>query len=130
MQLQNLQKTRPSYKSLQESIVTRPALGLGFSNRLLWYISMHAHAIIFTFTLALILSSCGGRTTNPPSTTSTLVINEVVSSNDGVSIDEIGQTGDWLELANTGTTPLELKNYSIADGAGVFANLPAITWAP
>lgn len=53
-----------------------------------------------------------------------LWVNEVVSSNDGVAIDENGQTSDIIELVNTGEHSIELKNYSIADDDGQFATLP------
>lgn len=57
-------------------------------------------------------------------TTNSLWINEVVSDNDGVAIDENGQTSDFIELVNSGEQSLALKDYSIADEAGVFASLP------
>ena len=44
-----------------------------------------------------------------------IVFNELVSSNDGVSIDEEGQTEDWLELANTTDEDISLKGYTITD---------------
>lgn len=66
----------------------------------------------------------------PKDNHSQLWINEVVSSNDGVAIDENGQTSDFIELVNTGSASLALKDYAIADEGGVFANLPNETLPP
>ncbi len=72
------------------------------------------------------LSACKGVEPSTPA----IAINEVVSSNDGVSIDESGQTEDWLELVNTSAETLNLSNYAIADSAAEFHTLPPIDLAP
>lgn len=59
-----------------------------------------------------------------------LVVNEVVSSNDGVSIDETGQPEDLIELANIGTKTLQLSDYAIADAGSEFIQLPDLALAP
>lgn len=59
-----------------------------------------------------------------------LVVNEVVSSNDGVSIDETGQPEDLIELTNTGTETIQLRNYAIADAGSEFIQLPDVALAP
>ena len=53
-----------------------------------------------------------------------VVFNELVSSNDGVSIDEEGQTEDWIELANTSDEDINLKGYSITDDPDERFELP------
>lgn len=70
-----------------------------------------------------------GGCVSPGGAKDTLWVNEVVSSNDGVAIDENGQTSDYIELVNNGAAAVALKNYAIADTAGVFAALPDINLA-
>lgn len=72
-----------------------------------------------------LLSGC----VSPGGSKDTLWVNEVVSSNDGVAIDENGQTSDYIELVNNGAAAVALKNYAIADAGGVFAPLPDINLA-
>ncbi|HEY6527572.1 MAG TPA: PEP/pyruvate-binding domain-containing protein [Cellvibrionaceae bacterium] len=78
--------------------------------------------------LCLLLSACGGPGENEDARK--LWINEVVTSNDGVAIDENGQTSDLIELINNSGRSLALKNYAIADDEGVFAILPDENLAP
>jgi len=59
-----------------------------------------------------------------------LRIHEVVSSNDGIHVDELGETDDWLELHNGGSSALELSRYLLADGNGNQQRLPARTLEP
>lgn len=59
-----------------------------------------------------------------------LHISEVVSSNDGVAVDELGETDDWIELANDGSAPVRLANYALTDSGGKPKPLPDITLAP
>lgn len=59
-------------------------------------------------------------------TPSELTFNEVVSSNDGVAIDETGQTEDWLELVNRSDATVNLSHYAIADSANEFHTLPNV----
>ena len=44
-----------------------------------------------------------------------LKINEVVPSNTVGITDEFGGTGDWVELYNTGTEPIDLGGFFITD---------------
>ncbi len=78
--------------------------------------------------VAVFVSACGDST--PTEVEHPLIINEIVSSNDGVNIDEEGQTEDWLELANTSGVAISLKGYFIADGSGEKIELPDLTIAP
>ena len=59
-----------------------------------------------------------------------LRINEVLSANDGVNLDELGEADDWIELLNTSSAAIELGSYSINDGKGSAAQLPAVSLAP
>jgi len=44
-------------------------------------------------------------------------LNELMSSNPGVLVDENGVAGDWFEVANIGTEPVNLYGYSVAENA-------------
>jgi hypothetical protein len=59
-----------------------------------------------------------------------LRINEVLSSNDGVNVDELGETDDWIELINESEQPIELAGYALNDGDGAAAALPDRTLMP
>ena len=59
-----------------------------------------------------------------------LVINEVVSNNDGTSVDEQGQTDDWVEILNLSQSAIELEDYQLVDGKGSVATLPRRTLVP
>jgi hypothetical protein len=73
-------------------------------------------------------SSGAGSTQNPPS--GALVINEVMSQNEGAWIDENGEADDWVELVNRSSSDLTLADYSLGDdGAALFA-LPARVLRP
>jgi hypothetical protein len=90
---------------------------------------MHKYSLVILG--LLMLTACGGTGgPEPEPESNSLRVNEVVSSNDGVSIDETGQTSDWIELTNTGTEPLRLSHYAIADSARKFAALPDVDLAP
>lgn len=45
-----------------------------------------------------------------------LVINEVSSNNDGNAVDEFGNADDWLELANRGSTAIQLSDVVVMAG--------------
>ena len=55
---------------------------------------------------------------------SPLRINEVASDNDGVEIDELGETDDYVELYNDSDHALDLATHFIADKQGVAHRLP------
>jgi hypothetical protein len=59
-----------------------------------------------------------------------LRINEAVSANDGVNVDELGETDDWIELINHGEQPIALAGYALNDGDGAAAPLPDRTLMP
>ncbi|MDB4980844.1 MAG: hypothetical protein JWM82_1596 [Myxococcales bacterium] len=46
---------------------------------------------------------------------SSLRISEVCAQDDGFLIDELGQTEDWIEVANVGDAPVELSDYALVD---------------
>ncbi|HEY0706755.1 MAG TPA: lamin tail domain-containing protein [Polyangia bacterium] len=56
--------------------------------------------------------------------TGALVINELVADDDGFTIDEDGQTDDWLEILNRTTAPVNLTGYTVDEG-GTRHPLPA-----
>ncbi len=58
-----------------------------------------------------------------------LVINEVVTRNDGLAIDETGQTADYIELGNRGPAEVALWPFTLSD-AKHEQHLPAETLAP
>jgi hypothetical protein len=59
-----------------------------------------------------------------------LALNEIMARNDGAWIDEMGETEDWIEVINTGTTTLSLDGYRIADSEEASYPLPAVDLAP
>lgn len=59
-----------------------------------------------------------------------LRINEAVSDNDGINVDEVGETDDWIELINDSDAPLELANFQLSDGSNTPFRLPAGMLAP
>ena len=59
-----------------------------------------------------------------------LRINEAASDNDGINVDEFGETDDWVELINDSDAPLELSAYQLSDGSDAHFRLPAATLAP
>jgi len=69
------------------------------------------------------LGGCGGRAglaevepSPSPAPPLALRINEVVSDNEGVYVDELGQTDDYLELYNASSRPIELGEVRLDDG--------------
>lgn len=54
----------------------------------------------------------------PPPPGGELVVNEVMSQNDGAWIDERGETHDWIELVNRGSERIRLSDHWLADGSG------------
>jgi hypothetical protein len=62
--------------------------------------------------------ACGGVT--PPDDAGVLPlelrINEVVSNNEGVWVDELGETDDYVEVFNASDRVLELGDYALSDG--------------
>ncbi len=61
-----------------------------------------------------------------------VVINEVCSKNNTVITDAFGHTPDWIELHNTGNTPVQLDQYHLSDrpnGTGLW-QLPSFELSP
>jgi len=44
-----------------------------------------------------------------------VVINELMASNDSAASDEEGEFDDWVEIYNTGTTSIDLSNWTLTD---------------
>ena len=65
----------------------------------------------------------------PPKKPVDLRINEVVSNNEGVWIDEAGETDDYVELFNASDHALALGDYEIGDKSGLYA-LPSVVLPP
>ncbi len=62
--------------------------------------------------------------------TGALRINEVMTGNDGVWLDDAGQTDDFVELFNTSDEPVLLRHYFLGDRVGRATRLPDLTLAP
>ena len=60
-----------------------------------------------------------------------LVISEVMSSNRTAFPDETGAFPDWIELTNTGDTPIQLEGYGLSDRSDKITFIfPAMTLNP
>ncbi|HEU0010007.1 MAG TPA: lamin tail domain-containing protein [Verrucomicrobiae bacterium] len=71
-------------------------------------------------------------TFDPNASTGQLLINEAVASNQSGLLDEDGEQQDWIEIFNSGTTPVNLADWSLSDDAenpGLWT-FPARTIAP
>jgi hypothetical protein len=55
---------------------------------------------------------------------------EVLSSNDGANVDELGETDDWLELENASDRTIDVSRYVITDASGKPRALPQQQLAP
>ena len=79
---------------------------------------------------AVLLVAVGGEVTRADLS---LVINEVVASNDATSADPQGQYEDWIEIYNYGEAPLDLGGMYLTDNPGaptkwqIPAGVPALT---
>lgn len=65
-----------------------------------------------------------------PPASGELVINEVMSQNEGAWIDEAGEADDWLELANRSAHAVSLADCVLHDGQGGEFVLPPRTVGP
>jgi hypothetical protein len=113
--------------------------------------SRPAGALIFPCLVATALSlsgpGCGGGTPTstdagadgapadagdapPEIATGVLRLNEIVPDDDGFQVDEEGQTDDWFEIHNPGTTPRSLAGFTIAERGGRAHALPALVIPP
>lgn len=59
-----------------------------------------------------------------------LHFSELLSSNEGVNVDEDGETDDWLELLNDSSTPVNLGTHTLSDAKGKHWKLPDLTVQP
>ena len=57
----------------------------------------------------------------PPSP---VVISEVMASNDGAWVDEVGETDDWIELHNRSEARVDLAGWRIGDDLGALKAVP------
>jgi hypothetical protein len=82
-------------------------------------------ALSLTLSTALIaVAGCGSSDSStdsgdnlPP--LATLHINELQPSNQDTITDEQGDADDWLELYNSGSEAVDLKDYAFSDGSGL-----------
>jgi hypothetical protein len=70
---------------------------------------------------------CGGLSDRPP--IEEIRINEVVSQNQGVWVDEAGETDDYVELINVSKETLDLGQYLLRDSSHTVA-LPSVALQP
>jgi hypothetical protein len=68
----------------------------------------------------------------PDPTHAEVIISEFMADNDRVLLDEDGQSADWIELNNTGPTPVNLAGYFLTDDALTLTKwaLPSVTLSP
>jgi hypothetical protein len=88
---------------------------------------MQRRSLGLSVSLALALASGCGRF--DPEVPPGLRFNEVVSSNEGVWLDEQGETDDYIELYNTSSDAVSLSDYVMVDDGGE-RTLPDLTVAP
>ena len=81
---------------------------------------------------AILVNACGDGTAarvvpdgGPGGATATLRLNEIMSNDDGTAIDEEGEVGDWIELVNAGTEPVQLADFALSDAHHAPQRLPA-----
>ncbi len=61
-----------------------------------------------------------------------IVINEVLASNNSVNANSFGEYGDWVELFNSGDQAIDLQSYYLSDDADELGkwSFPSVTIAP
>ena len=87
-------------------------------------------ARLFIAMASVLLVSCMAEPEPEPELEPSLVFNEIISNNEGVYIDENGELDDWIEIANASDGPLDLSEFSIADGGSPVIGLPSILLQP
>ena len=85
---------------------------------------------LFIAMASVLLASCMAEPEPEPELEPSLVFNEIISNNEGVYIDENGELDDWVEIANASDGPLDLSDFSIADGGSPVIELPSILLQP
>lgn len=89
----------------------------------------------FCLILVLALSGCRAKPKqadepcSPEAEAGDVVLNEVVSNNEGVWVDQTGENDDWVEILNTSERTIDLSNFSLADKKNE-AKLPRRTLKP
>lgn len=85
-----------------------------------------------------LLLGCGNQNAGQPlAVPLELRINEVVSNNEGVWVDEAGETDDYIELINVSSATLDLSKYTLEDSSNwallpkiqIEPNQPVLLWA-
>lgn len=61
-----------------------------------------------------------------------VVINEMLAANKGASVDDDGDSSDWIELVNLGAAPVDLGGFSVSDNASNLSKwvMPPVMLAP
>jgi hypothetical protein len=81
-------------------------------------ISIVAIILIATATAGLIVFfTLTGRTAELSAAESSVVINEAMSANKGVCLDDKGKSSDWVELYNPSDEDVNLSRFSLSDVA-------------
>ena len=92
-----------------------------------WIKNSPLYLLIFALVLGTLVLSAGIEQSVRPSTDpvplepegqariNALIINEIMSANDGVFIDANGKTSDWIELYNGTDRPINLINFGLSD---------------
>jgi hypothetical protein len=68
-------------------------------------------------------------TVTPEFVGSSLVINEIMASNDQTQADEYGEFNDWIEIYNIGSSDINLGDYYLSDDVNILDkyNFPSVT---
>ncbi len=78
-------------------------------------ISIIAILLITAATVGMILYLSPGKTPELSDAEKAVVINEVMSSNTGVYLDDKGKSSDWVELYNPSDEDVSLSRFSLSD---------------
>src|SRR6478752_6199207 len=87
------------------------------------------HSSVSWVLLAGLTLGCGSIDPSKAPQPNDVRINEVVSNNEGVYVDELGEADDYVELINTGGHTVHLSDYVLVDHSGA-NSLPAVDLAP
>ncbi len=77
--------------------------------------------LALTCSAFVLLFSC-----HSDSPTGTLVINEVMTDNDAAWIDEAGEVGDYIEVVNTSSRPVALRDFALRSDSGRAYEFPDV----
>lgn len=78
------------------------------------------------------LTACRGSQPQPPvpSAVTGLAINEIVTNNEGVYVDEQGELDDWVEIVNISNGPIRLSDFTLNDSGSAPVALPELVLQP